>query len=262
MEDKKNVSFNFGENWQDFSANALDEQKFIEARNSLISLIGQDKIKDARLLDIGCGSGIFAIASAMLGTKETTGLDVSLESVTASLSNRERFKAEGYNLNFFHKSVFDEDILTLGKFDVVYSWGVLHHTGDMWRAIDISTQLVAEKGLYVIAIYKKHWSSKMWGIIKRLYNISPRIIQKSMVWVFYLIIALAKFLVTFKNPFSSRRGMNFYYNVIDWIGGYPYEYASKEEIQRVVEQNGFKLIKYIDAPTPTACHEFVFEKNG
>lgn len=261
MPEKKNRAFNFGINWKKFSEKSLDETKFIDASDSLGQLIGKNIIKGKSFIDIGCGSGLFSISASKAGAKKVTGIDISKESLETSLNNKERF-IPGAEITFLHKSIFDKDVLELGKFDIVYSWGVLHHTGDMWRAIDLSSKLVNRNGLFVIAIYNKHRSSPLWKIIKWFYNISPKFIQWFMIQVFYWVIAIAKFVATGKNPFSQkRRGMNFYYDVIDWVGGYPYEYASKCEIEKFVEEKGFKLKKFVKSTVPTGCNEFVFIKS-
>jgi SAM-dependent methyltransferase len=260
-DEKKNIAFNFGENWQEFSKTSLDAAKLEMAVDSLDELIGREKIKDKIFLDIGCGSGIFAIAASLSGAKKVIGIDISKESITASISNKSRF-APTNSIDFFHKSVFDDDISSLGKFDIVYSWGVLHHTGNMYKAIDLASEFTAPGALFVIAIYNRHWSSGVWKIIKRFYNIMPKIIQPIMAWLFYFIIALAKLLVTCKNPFKKKRGMSFYHDVIDWLGGYPYEYANKDEIINYVENKGFKCVKFVKPAVPTGCNEFVFSKIG
>jgi len=260
MNKEKNLVFDFGANWQQFSQSSLDSLKFEEAFNSLDQLIGHEKIKGSSFLDIGCGSGIFAIAASLAGAKKVVGIDISKESIAVSIGNKKRF-ANQNTIDFFHKSVFDDDILQLGQFDIVYSWGVLHHTGDMWWSIKIASQLVSPNSLFVIAIYNKHWSSKIWKVIKRFYNIVPAIIQRLMIWLFFIIIAIAKLIVTRKNPFKKqKRGMSFYYDVIDWVGGYPYEYADKNEVINCAERLGFKCIKFVKPVVPTGCNEFVFLK--
>ncbi len=260
MDEKKNIAFNFGKNWRRFSENVMDNHRLEMASNSLKELIGQEKIKGSTFLDIGCGSGIFAIAASLAGAQKAIGIDISKESIEASISNKERFASQN-TIDFFHKSVFDDDILQMGKFDIVYSWGVLHHTSNMWKSIDIASKLVAPHSLFVIAIYNKHWSSGIWKVIKRFYNAVPKFIQLPMVWIFYFIIAAAKLIVTRKNPFKKKkRGMSFYYDVIDWVGGYPYEYATKEQMINHLKKTGFKCIKFVKAAVPTGCNEFVFLK--
>ncbi len=259
MDEKKNIAFNFGKNWQRFSETSLDNRKFERALSSLEQLIGPEKIKNSTFLDIGCGSGIFAIAASLAGAKKVVGIDISRESIEASINNKKKF-ANQSAVDFFHKSIFDDDIPQMGKLDIVYSWGVLHHTGKMWKAIDIASKLVAPHSLFVIAIYNKHWSSGTWKLVKRFYNAMPKFIQWLMVWIFYIIIAAAKLVVTRKNPFKKRRGMSFYYDVIDWLGGWPYEYAGREEIINHLEKKGFKCVKFVKPPVPTGCNEFVFLK--
>ncbi len=258
MDEKKNIAFNFGENWQKFSENSLDADKFKDAVDSLQNLIGIEKIKDRSFLDIGCGSGIFAIAASLLGAKKVTGIDISKESVQASKNNKDKFAPQN-NVEFFHKSIFDEDMFEPDSFDIVYSWGVLHHTGNMYNAIDIASRLAAPDGLFVIAIYNKHWSSGTWKLIKRFYNVMPKPVKWLMIWIFYFIIALAKLIVTRKNPFAKKkRGMNFYHDIVDWVGGYPYEYAGKDEIIKYMAGKNFKCLKYVKPLVPTGCNEFVF----
>lgn len=251
------MQFNFGKNWQAYSDDVLNSGKFTESKESLRNLIGEEKISECRFLDIGCGSGIFALAAKEFGAKEVIGIDISKESVDAAQKNAQKFNVD--DVNFYKKSIFDEDVKDLGKFDIVYSWGVLHHTGDMYRAIKKSVELVENDGLFVLAIYNKHWSSPLWKIIKYSYNKMPKILQKLYIYAFAGIIFIAKFLVTRKNPLKKKRGMNFYYDVIDWVGGYPYEYASKREIVDFIESNDFKLVKFVGATVPTGCNEFVFK---
>lgn len=259
MNEEKNIAFNFGKNWQRFSESSLDNHKLEMALNSLEQLIGREEIKDSTFLDIGCGSGIFAIVASLVEAKKVIGIDISKESITASINNKKKFASQNA-IDFFHKSVFDDDILQMGKFDIVYSWGVLHHTGNMWKAINVASKLVAPNSLFVIAIYNKHWSSGTWKVIKWFYNVMPKFIRWFMIWFFYLIIVVAKLIVTHRNPFKKRRGMSFYYDVIDWVGGYPYEYASKEEIINYLEKTGFECIKFVKPAVPTGCNEFAFRR--
>ena len=262
MDEQKNIAFDFGKNWRAFCDNALDEKRFASAFESLEQLIPAGRIKGSSFLDIGCGSGIFAIAASLAGARKVIGIDMSKESIETSTGNKQRFAAQN-DVSFHHKSIFDPDVPQLGNFDIVYSWGALHHTGDMYRAIDIACGLVEPGSLFVVAIYNRHWSCGIWKIVKWLYNKVPGFAQRLMVWIFYVVIALAKFIVTRRNPFrKKRRGMSFYYDVIDWIGGYPYEYASKEQIIRYLGNKGFVCIKFVAAPVPTGCNEFVFEKKA
>ena len=74
------------------------------------------------------------------------------------------------------------------------------------------------------------------------------------------MIFIAKFLVTRRNPLAKERGMDFWFDVVDWVGGYPYEYARPEEVEQHVTRLGFTLRERVSATVPTGCHEFVFER--
>lgn len=253
--------FNFGANWHNFSQNSLTEEKLIQAQKDLESLLGQNQIKNKSFLDIGAGSGIFSIAASKLGAAKINGFDISPDSVKTAISNNQKYNAQAAII-FKQASILDIQSQENAKFDIVYSWGVLHHTGDMWTAIRNACKLVNKDGLLVIAIYNKHWSSPIWKFIKKSYNLAPKILQRLLIYVFYIVIIVAKFAVTGKNPFRKKRGMNFYYDVIDWIGGYPYEYASTNEVVDFLEKKGFKLNKLVAAQVPTGCNEFIFTRNG
>lgn len=250
--------FKFGENWASFSLQLQEEQIEI-AMSSLESLFGKGTLIGKSFLDIGCGSGIFAIAAARLGAATVLGLDADPVSISTSQANAEHwFQGESSRLSFQLLSALDTPKMeSLGKFDIVYSWGVLHHTGNMSLALKNSARLVRDHGLLMIAIYNRHWSSLPWKFIKWLYNRVGAFGQKIFIWILTPIILIAKFLVTFKNPLKVRRGMDFMHNIIDWVGGYPYEYASVREMTETLQKLGFEMILVRPAKIPTACNEFV-----
>jgi 2-polyprenyl-6-hydroxyphenyl methylase/3-demethylubiquinone-9 3-methyltransferase len=148
----------------------------------------------------------------------------------------------------------------LGLFDLVYAWGSLHHTGSMHEAITNTARAVAPGGTLILAIYNRHLTSSVWRGIKWFYNQVPSIIQRLMAVLFAGVIYVAKLAVTRRNPLEKERGMDFWYDVIDWIGGYPYEYASPAEIETFLRRLGFTLRTLVPAQVPTGCNEFVFER--
>jgi len=162
---KNNVKYDFGVNWKNFSLNSLNDKGFKEAEISLKNLVGEKNLKKKSFLDIGCGSGIFSLAAKKIGAKKVFGFDISQNSIEAAHFNKEKFAKNDY-VNFFQQSILDINYKKFGLFDVVYSWGVLHHTGNMYKALDNSSELVNVNGLYVIAIYNKNWSSPIWKLIK------------------------------------------------------------------------------------------------
>jgi len=252
--------FKFGENWKSFSE-MLDEDRIRDAERSIIGLIAADRIDGRSFMDIGCGSGLFAIAAARLGASPVIGLDVDPESIHTSYQNNQRWLPE-QSIRFELLSVLDDAGMSqLPLVDIAYAWGSLHHTGNMHKAIHNAGQKVKPGGLYVIAIYNRHITSSLWLIIKRIYNALGNNGRRLLVFTLTPIIAMAKFLATGKNPFQPRRGMDMKHNVIDWIGGYPYEYGSITEISSILEKEGFTVEKTFPANVPTGCNEFICVKN-
>lgn len=256
------MRFKFGENWLAYSQVALTEERVEQGRRDFARLFSSVPLADRSFLDIGFGQGL-ALCYASEAGAQAIGLDVDTDNLQA-LNNTRRWFDLSQEPKVVIASILDEktvaELKSAGPFDVVHSWGVLHHTGDMQRAFANALQLVAEGGYFVVAIYRRHWSSPAWKFIKWLYNLAPRFSKRIIIWVAYRVIYAAKFLVTGKNPKRKQRGMNFYYDVVDWVGGYPYEYASEEEVIDLVTSKGLKLVELFPAAVPTGCNEFVFKK--
>jgi len=256
----KDVSFDFGKNWGEFS-NVLTPERLEKSRRSLEVVFGPEGLKGKTFLDIGCGSGVFSICASKLGAGKVVGIDVDQECVEVSRKNSLNFIDQGVMPEFLHLSILDEEkVKTLGKSDVVYAWGSLHHTGDMWKAIRITADLVGMGGTLWLAIYHRHLSSPIWKEIKRIFNFSPTAGKRVMTYIFYGLIYSAVLVTTRKNPLELKRGMSFRHDVVDWIGGYPYEYASPHEVIEYVSNLGFSLVKFTKTIYLTGNDEYVFMK--
>jgi len=253
-------NFDFGSNWAEFSKRHVDCQRLEMACESLRGLLEREKLEGKSFLDVGCGSGLFSIAAHQLGATKVIGIDVNPRCVETSCANRDHL-APGSWVEFYVASALEPAQLTrFRNFDLVYAWGSLHHTGAMWTAIANISKCVAPGGTLVLAIYNKHVTSPLWKGIKWTYNHVPHIAQTMMVLLFGGIIYVTKFLVTRTNPLNKERGMDFWFDVIDWVGGYPYEYETPEKIRRTMCNHGFDLKVYTPARVPTGCNEFVFRR--
>jgi SAM-dependent methyltransferase len=253
--------FAFGKNWDDFSGR-LQYEDYIAAKESLKRLVPD--LHSKTFLDVGCGSGLFSIAASALGAKKVLGFDFDKDSIAASQKLIEIISqwdsdVKKDTINFEAGSILDDNI-SVERYDVVYSWGVLHHTGDMYAAFERIKNLVVENGALVLAIYNKHFTSPVWKLIKYTYVKSPSFIKKILIFLVMLIKFPIVLIVTRRNPFKKRRGMHFYTDIVDWVGGYPYEYASTGEVTDFFESRGFKLKKLNKTKGFTGCNEFVFEK--
>lgn len=253
--------FKFGQNWSDYAHNALDEHKLDQAKNALATLLQRDNLRGSTFMDIGCGSGLHTVAAVLLQADSVFALDVDPECISVTRDTVKRFLQDDSKIYLQQASILEPRIeQRLPTVDVVYSWGVLHHTGHMYEAIETAAKLVKPNGLYVLAIYNKHITSSSWLKVKWLYNSAPPLIRRLMYYFFYGVIYLAKWLVTRQNPLRKERGMDFGYDVVDWIGGYPYEYASTGEITEFLIKRGFKIERITPARVGTGCNEFVFRK--
>lgn len=250
--------FDFGTNWQEFSRAHADIERLAIAAQSLQTLLDQASLDGLSFLDIGCGSGLFSLAACMLGARQVVGIDINPRSVEVSFHNRGRLMPNGA-VEFLQMSVLDRHAMdALGQFDIVYAWGSLHHTGAMWQAIQNTAGCVAPNGTLLLALYNHHWTAPLWNRIKRSFSRLPRRAQEIAALPLGGVIYVAKFIWTRQNPLNKQRGMDFWYDVIDWLGGYPYEYATPPQIESFVGEMGLRLRKQIPAQVPTGCNEFVF----
>lgn len=266
------VRYGFGANWKDFVEHSLNDERLAHAVDSLKKFLRVESLEGLTVMDIGCGSGLFSLSACLLGADRVIGFDYDPNSVSTSESLRARHSIPESRWTISRNSVLDEAFMTsLPQADIVYSWGVLHHTGEMWRAIDLAAGRVKPGGLFAIAIYNKvdrfPDKSSMWWKIKRAYTTGGPLVRLFFEACYITNFALTR-LVTLRNPFppmfdkegSGRRGMDFIHDVRDWLGGFPYEYANAGEIfQYVYDKHGYQLVA-MNTLEGNACNEHVFRR--
>lgn len=255
--------FAFGKNWQSF-ASLADEERIAEAQRGLLKLFPHGELAGARMLDAGCGSGLSMAAALRLGVGHVHGVDVDAESVEAARHILSKFAAEA-RWSLQTADLFD---LPSQKYDIVYSWGVLHHTGAMWRALDHVSGLVRPGGLLAIAIYRRSPACGFWRWEKDLYRRTfpaVRLVIRSL----YKTAYLGAIAASGRNPFSyvinyqRSRGMSFHHDIHDWLGGYPYESAEPGEIVDFLLARGFSIERSFQRPAAVKglfgshCDEYV-----
>jgi 2-polyprenyl-6-hydroxyphenyl methylase/3-demethylubiquinone-9 3-methyltransferase len=151
-EDAKGKRFEFGKNWKRFLT-LLSEDRICEAEKSLKKMLEIENLNGKTFLDVGCGSGLFSLAARRLGARVRS-FDYDLVSAECAKELKKRFFPDDNHWTIERGDVLDENYLrSLGEFDIVYAWGVLHHTGAMWQALEKMDRLVAKEGVLFISIY-------------------------------------------------------------------------------------------------------------
>ena len=268
LEVTRGERFEFGKNWSNF-LRVVDEEKIDQAVASLRRLLGVETLAGLTFLDVGSGSGLFSLAAHRLGARVRS-FDYDAQSVACTVEMRRRFATAGADWTVERGSVLDTAYLTsLGKHDVVYSWGVLHHTGSMWPAIENVMSLVAPGGTLAIAIYNDQgvWS-KRWAALKRFYcsGTFGKVVMCSTYIPAVVAREFAADLFWMRNPFKrytqygSSRGMSVFYDWFDWLGGYPFEVAKPEEIFQFARRHGLEMTNMTTCGGSVGCNEFVFRR--
>ena len=269
IEVDKKQRFRFGRNWTSYVEECLSEDRIKEAQSSLISLLSCESLKGKTFLDIGCGSGIFSLAAHRLGA-QVVSLDYDYDAVECTRYVIKQYAHKNLQWDVYHGSVLDTEFIRgLGEFDIIYSWGVLHHTGDMFKALQNSLIPSSRQGSIVaISIYNDQgFKSRVWKRLKSAYISSK--LKRAIISMIYFPYAysVAILLGIYKHGtpwghiqgYKSSRGMSFYHDLVDWLGGYPFEVAKPEVVFRFYRDNGYALREFTTTNS-LGCNQFCFTK--
>lgn len=263
--------FAFGDNWARF-LQVLDEEGVQQAVDTLKTMLEVENLNGKSFLDIGSGSGLSSLAAKRLGAKVVS-FDYDPQSVACTKELRKRYFEQDNDWQIQTGSVLDKYFLnSLGKFDIVYSWGVLHHTGDMWAALANVDTNVADNGKLFVALYNDQGRfSRRWRAIKKAYVSFPTSLRWLVLIPCYVILwgpSTIKDFVRLR-PFHNwraykkkNRGMSPHRDVVDWVGGLPFEVSTPEKIFDFYKKRDYRLQVLKTCRGAHGCNEFVFQRNS
>jgi SAM-dependent methyltransferase len=261
--------FRFGENWQSFLQTVGDKEIRL-AEDSMRKLLQRETLGGVRFLDIGCGSGLFSLAARNLGAAVHS-FDFDAQAVGCAQMLKAKYWQADAQWTIEQGSILDaRQIERLGVFDVVYAWGVLHHTGEMRRAISNAAGLIAPDGVLAIALYRKTAFCPFWTVEKRWYARASPSVQRvaRAIYVTAMRVNFRLRSVSFRqyvDSYHSMRSMDFYHDVHDWMGGYPYESISREEFLALADELSLTCIRSNCHPPGiglfgSGCDEYVLKR--
>jgi len=254
--------FGFGKNWSKFIETKFSEERVASSIEVFREFTGLSDLSGKSFIDVGCGSGLHSLAASRLNAKSIFSFDFDPDAVAISkmLKQREITKIDW---QIEQGSILDEEyVKKLGKYDFVYSWGVLHHTGAVWRAISNTCELVNDNGEMYLALYSLDVQprAEFWLNVKQAYVKAGKLKRLYMEqWYFFKFVYNSNFVLHLKGRLGKgpkrARGMDLLTDVRDWLGGWPMEFVLDQEVVDFVEKKGFTLTN-IDKGK--ACTEFMF----
>lgn len=260
--------FEFGANWANFVDKHFSQERVDISRRHLLDFLGRESLEGLSILDIGCGSGLHSLAAWQAGARRILSFDYDPNSVSTTRALHKLAHAPAA-WDVMQGSVLDANFMAaLPQVDLVYSWGVLHHTGDVWNALRQACGRVALGGLLYIALYSADMQinppPEYWLDVKRRYvSASPwrrRWMELAYLWRFRLNRKPWRLpsLLLQARRYKKSRGMNYMTDVRDWLGGWPMEFCRDADVVRfVTADGGFKLEKM---KTGEANTEFLFSR--
>ena len=239
-------AFDFGSNWHSFLSSITNERILIaEQHLQSVLQLGNMGLAGKTFLDVGSGSGLFSLAAYRLGGKVLS-FDLNPLAVTCARELRAMYGGNADDWAIVEGDMLDASFLhSLGRFNVVYAFGSLHHTGNMWQALRDVVGCIAPKGQLYLGIYNDQgMRSRMWKLVKQTYctGTAGKLVIESMFMPYYFVRFCIASVKLRRNQFAhykTNRGMSAFHDWRDWLGGLPFEVASFNAVTNTVSDMGF-----------------------
>ena len=221
-------------------------------------MLEMDSLKGVSFLDVGSGSCLFSLVAKKLGA-DVHSFDYDVNSVwcTKKLKDQHYQEAE---CEIEQGSVLDKVFMkNLGLYDAVYSWGVLHHTGSQWNLLENVCENVKPRGKLYIALYNwQPFASVYWTFVKKYVKFKA----SKPLWIFIHLIypTLPSYLLKLFQGQKIPRGMNHWFDLLDWLGGFPFETSTPTEVFDFCKKS-LRLEKLNTVGGRMVCNEYVFVKD-
>jgi hypothetical protein len=263
------MRYGFGKNWEEFVKLRFSEERLKASLDHMLWFLGRRDLQGQSFLDIGSGSGLHSLAAFRAGARRIHSFDYDPDSVRTTLALRE-MAGNPAHWTVEQGSVLDPEYMRkLEPADIAYSWGVLHHTGEMWKAIENAAIPIAPNGVFYIALYTSDVfikpSAQYWLDIKRRYNQAGAWGKRLMEYDYAWRNTIFPSLVRLRNPLpvllgrNQTRGMSYWTDVKDWLGGWPMEFAGIAETKAFAKGLGLELLNVNAGEANT---EYLFRRKG
>src|SRR5262245_4071421 len=268
--DEADERFEFGRNWKKFVETSFDQERVDVAKAHLCGFLQRADLHGVTFLDIGCGSGLHSLAAVQLGAIEVVSFDYDTKAVEAALMLH-RYAGKPQHWRILQGSVLDEAFMaSLPKVDIVYSWGVLHHTGNVWQAIRNAAIPLGDGGLFYIALYSadvhKDPPAEFWLMVKKKYLAASKWGKRRMEWWYIWRFQMGRRISALPSAvrrmleYKKNRGMSYFTDIRDWLGGWPMEFCYDDDVTKFVTTTlGMDLVTM---KTGEANTEFLFRKRS
>ena len=192
-----------------------------------------------RILDAGCGTGVCSLALAERAN-QVLAVDMSLQSLKTAVELAH--KIGRHNIEFKQASVLDLPFAS-ESFDLVYSWGVIHHTPSPIRALDELVRVLAPGGLLVLAAYRKTRLTVIHEIARKFCLRLPPLLRKPVVKFVAIPIGIVAQLLGLKELRDDNLSLES--KIEDWLFVPEKHFFSFQEMRDLLEQHHlvFKLIQ-------------------